>query len=168
MKNVVFLIDGFKLDGNDVHLKLFAGVARWIESEANVCLCVSNCRPVGVAQGKDRQELRALIEQECDRIYGKGAVDFSIDVLFDGEQQQVDARELFVQLHQRYGVIDMLLVASGYWRPKLLESLFIKLAKKSYFFKMGLHNQTTVSRDTMVCCRHCPSWSGCRLSSPGM
>lgn len=79
-----------------------------------------------------RDELRNYYQEDVDNIRFK--------VLNDEKKPPKDWRTLFVHIHELFGTIDVLFVSSGFWRPYIAEPFFIKLSRKSYLYKMGLHN----------------------------
>ncbi|WP_415713558.1 hypothetical protein [Maridesulfovibrio sp.] len=143
MKKLVFLIDGFNLYVISAHLKLFAGIARDVMDEVDVCICVTNGRPFGAAVGKTKEEIKAALLQQMITYYGDGKYP-TIDVLLDSTAQKIDPKELFIRVYERFGKIDVLFVSSGFWRPALFEKQFLKLSYKKYFFKMGTHNENNI------------------------
>lgn len=139
-KQFVLLSNGFKLNGSDVHLKVFGDLAKWASQFANVCICAANYPPNIANFNITKQEMEHCMRSELESYYKESMHYIQFKVLSDYNKINIDWRSAFINIYEFFGKIDVLFVSSGFWRPHLVEKLFIKLSKKSYLYKMGLHN----------------------------
>lgn len=146
-KNCVILINGFKLDGADSHLKIVGELAILAHKYADVHICVSNINSKGCFRGEDKELHRQKIVNELQAVCGTMPSNVFVHVLCDDNTLGQSAADFFEGCLGPFPVIDTLFVVSGTWRAWFVEKTFLAKTQKAYFAKLGRHNPSTYLDD---------------------